>query len=118
MRYVTGKKLRPLLINFDIYQDSDDLEFRLELVSLMAGSLKELLASASEALEHGKVDLFKKAVHKSKSTLVLLKDNDLDVAVERFTSRLENQEFNRLREICLAVVDSLGEEAIRIKQKL
>ena len=123
MGYVTGKTVRPLHINFDIYQDSNDQEFRIELIGLMANSLKDMLASAAESLENGKVDLFKKAVHKSKSTLVLLNDYDLNLAVEKFAKQFASKEqdlqkdFSRLRDICLAVVDSLDYEVQRLKQK-
>ena len=124
MAYVTGKKVRPLHINFDIYQDSDDLEFRVELIGLMAGSLKDMLASASKSFENGRSDVFRKAVHKSKSTLVLLNDNDLNLAVERFTKQFEinagalEKDFYRLRDVCGEVVDSLEYEAEMLRQRL
>jgi len=123
MGYVTGKKVRPLHINFSIYQDSDDLEFRVELISLMASSLKDMLTAAVESAKAERIDVFKRAVHKSKSTLVLVNDYELDLAVERFHERFQNvaereTNYKRLKDICLAVIDSLDYEAVSLKEKL
>jgi hypothetical protein len=122
MRFTTTNKLRPLNIKFDIYSDSEDNEFKSELVTLMKGSVRELQLSAAEAFNQRNSDIFKKAAHKAKSTLVLLDDSEFFVVVDdlknhliEFETRMNEQmnpcKINKLNELCDSIVESLEKEA-------
>lgn len=121
MRSLELKNLRPLNIKFDLYAESEDNEFKSELVVLMKGSIAELRDCAVQAFQLGDADLFSKACHKAKSTLVLLSDNDLNMAVDRLKlhlgqiqSKIQTQEsciLESLNTICQEIEDSLAHEA-------
>jgi hypothetical protein len=126
MDYSTRNKLRPLNIRFDVYSDGDDNEFKSELLSLMKGSVLELQAAALSSLNLRNADIFKKAAHKAKSTLVLLDDNEFFEAVEDFKAQLaefeskKNTELNpckidKLNELCDSIVESLEKEAKHLR---
>jgi hypothetical protein len=126
MRYPPGNKLRPLNIKFDIYSDSEDNEFKSELVSLMIGSVQELRIAAINAYELRNADIFKKAAHKAKSTIVLLDDSEFSGIVEDYKTHLtefENRSNNdlnpckidKLNEVCDSIVESLEREAEQLR---
>lgn len=122
MAYSTTNRQRPLNIKFEIYSDSDDREFKSELLTLMKGSVLELQVAAAESLSVWNADIFRKAAHKAKSTLILLDDNELSAAVEDFKEYLmvhghrPNEisnpcKIDTLNELCDRIVESLEKEA-------
>lgn len=125
MGYTTGNKIRPLNIKFDVYTDGEDNEFKSELVTLMRGSVLELQNAATHSFKARSAELFKKAAHKAKSTLVLLDDQELLQAVEEFKEHLCTTEQHRdhpsvskidkLNELCDSIVESLEREAAQLR---
>ena len=122
MGYSTTNKLRPLNIKFDIYSDSEDNEFKSELLTLMRGSIRELQVAASESFQIRSADIFRKAAHKAKSTLILLDDDELSKAVDDLREHLMKHENDKretvnpkkigtLNELCDRIVESLEKEA-------
>ena len=125
MGYSTTNKVRPLNIKFDIYSDSDDTEFKTELVTLMIGSLQELQLSAARSFDERCADIFKKAAHKAKSTLVLLDDNEFFDVVEELKQCIVERENNheainrckieKLNDICERIIESLEKEIEQLR---
>jgi hypothetical protein len=122
-------KLRPLHIKFDHYNTESDPDFRRELVTLMAGSLSELRHVAAESMAVPKTEIFRKAVHKAKSTISLLNDDELNRTIERFHQALtateqsgglisSSEELTALSMICESYIESLTHEAASIRQRL
>lgn len=129
MGFRLENKLRPLRIRFEICHDNDDYDFRSELVSLMISSVKELRSAAVVALEEHNADSFRRAVHKSKSTLILLDDAELFDAIERYKAGLSgittdegrlitlSNILHTIEDICESVVESLHEECAQLKAR-
>lgn len=127
MGYSTANKLRPLNINFDIYSDSEDNEFKGELLTLMKGSILELQMAANESVAIRNADIFRKAAHKAKSTLILLDDHEFFKAVEdlkellnqsaenRFNEEVNPRKIDTVNELCDRIVESLEKEAERYR---
>lgn len=126
MGYTTSNKLRPLNIKFDVYSDGDDNEFKSELVSLMRGSLLELRQAGILAFKLRSSEIYKKAAHKAKSTLILLDDAELLEAVEDFKVQLMESEnrlnesmnpckIQKLNDLCDSIVESLEKEAEQLR---
>jgi hypothetical protein len=126
MGYSTSNKLRPLNIKFDVYSDGDDNEFKSELLSLMKGSVLELQSAAVTSFNLRNADIFRKAAHKAKSTLVLLDDTEFFSAVEEFkeqvvefegknTNELNSCKIDKLNELCDSIVESLEKEAEHLR---
>lgn len=116
MAYSTTKNARPLQIKFDIYSDSEDQEFKTELVLLMRGSILELQTAAISTFNVRDADIFRKAAHKAKSTLILLDDADLTRAVDLFKDQVSQGVFSTgslsvLTDLCDSIADSLAREA-------
>jgi hypothetical protein len=124
MRYTT-QKLRPLHIKFDSYGAGDDVDFKYELLQLMSGSIRELKAAANDSFNNQQPDAFKRAVHKAKSTLSLIDDEEFTHVVEKFTDSIVHCEttsevngvvaFDKFNEISESIIDSLGREAERLR---
>ena len=117
MGYSTVNKLRPLRINFDIYSDSEDNEFKGELLTLMKGSILELQVAANESVNIRNAEIFRRAAHKAKSTLVLLDDEEFFKAVENLKDYLGQPE-NRFHEVNPRKIDTLNELCDRIVESL
>ena len=126
MGYPTSHKLRPLNIKFDIYSDGEDNEFKSELLSLMIGSVQELQVAATHAFKNRNAEIFKKAAHKAKSTLVLLDDCELILVVDDLKSHLvefkdrqddemNSGKINKLNELCDSIVESLEKEGHQLR---
>lgn len=77
---------RPIVVDFELYTDGD-LEFKKELIILMINDLNELRAASIQALDEKSPELFSRACHKVKVTLVMLSDPDLQAAIEQITSQ-------------------------------
>jgi hypothetical protein len=121
MRYTTSNKLRPLNIKFEIYSENEDNKFKCELVSLMRGSVQELQLAAENAFKQRNPEIFKKAAHKAKSTLILLDDHEFFQVVEAFKENLidfesrSNDAINKLNELCDSISESLEKEADQLR---
>jgi hypothetical protein len=126
MKYPASNNLRPIQINFDAYGGNDDDEFKHELVMLMANSVQELKEAAIHALAVNQSDIFRKAAHKAKSTLVLLGDEDFMDSVEQLRIDMSSSEqsgsvfvndhnLNKFLFLSRSVIMSLETEAASIK---
>jgi hypothetical protein len=126
MGYSASNKLRPLNIKFDIYSDSEDNEFKSELVFLMKGSVHELREAATNAFQSRSAEVFKKASHKAKSTLILLDDAEFYDVVEEIKQHLVDFEggaveslniskLGRLNALCDHIIQSLEREAEHLR---
>ena len=126
MRDVTTKTLRPLQIRFDAYGAGDDNEFKYELIVLMTGSIKELKIAAQNAFGYGGPDGLKRAIHKSKSTLTLINDQELFEVVDNLWIALANpnekeihrrEALGRFNSISDSIVESLQRESAALKEQ-
>ena len=127
MGYQTkNNRLRPINIKFDIYSDSEDNEFKSELILLMRGSVLELQQAANTSYNLRSADIFKRASHKAKSTLVLLDDQEFFAIVESFKDQLQDSEdrknqimnsgkIDKLNELCDSIAESLQREAEKLR---
>ena len=127
MGYPTkNNQLRPINIKFDVYSDSEDNEFKSELVLLMRGSVLELQQAANTSFNLRSSDIFKRASHKAKSTLVLLDDHEFFAIVESFKDQLQEFEnrknefmssgkIDKLNELCDSIAESLEREAAKLR---
>jgi hypothetical protein len=126
MGYSTSNKLRALNIKFDMYSDGEDNEFKSELLTLMKGSILELQVAAAKAFNMRNADIFKKAAHKAKSTLILLDDREFFDTVETFKHDLDgfdsqpkddlnSRKIDKLNELCDSIVESLEKEAEQLR---
>ena len=125
----SSDNLRPIHINFDAYGGSDDDEFKHELIVLMANSVYELRDAAMQSLDARKAEVFRKAAHKAKSTLVLLQDNDFAEAVEQVRVDMitgedsgsfvvQEDHIKRFLQLCGTIIQSLENEAHLIRQNI
>ena len=126
MAYPASNNLRPIQINFGAYGGSDDDEFKHELVILMSNSVQELKEAAVQALAVNQPDIFRKAAHKAKSTLVLLGDEDFMDCVEQLridmstneqngSVHVNDQNLNKFLFLSGSIIISLETEAASIK---
>lgn len=125
MTYSASNNRRPIQINFDAYGGNDDDEFKRELVVLMSNSLQELKSAAEQALAANQADIFRKAAHKAKSTLVLLGDQDFMDCVEKLRLdmsaeqngpiQVNDQNLNKFMFLSGSIIFSLETEAASIK---
>ncbi len=109
-------------INFELYIDSDDVEFKLELVVLMINNLEELKNTSARAWEHHDVNLYNACTHKTKSTAILLDDSEFNQAIEDVRVQLSGEANARnstalaaLHELCGSITSSLEHEAASLK---
>jgi hypothetical protein len=125
MSYPTSKT-RPLNIKFEVYSDGDDFEFKTELIALMKDSVRELQTAAANSFNLRNPEIFRKAAHKAKSTLVLLDDNEFIAVVEAFKNQMVSYDdrsdeelnpykINKLNEVCESIVESLEKEAEQLR---
>lgn len=117
-------KARPLNIKFDLYSDSDDTGFKLELLSLMITNVGELKRAAHLAVQNRDPAVYSRAVHKTKSTASLLDDAELNTAIEKLKIRLSlsvvppNDEiFIKLNQLCESIIQSLELESEHLKAR-
>ena len=126
MTYSASNNRRPIQINFDAYGGNDDDEFKRELVMLMANSVQQLKDAAIQALAESQPDIFRKAAHKAKSTLVLLGDDDFMDSVEQLridmvsseqnaSVRVNDENLNKFLFLSGSIIISLETEAASIK---
>jgi CheY-like chemotaxis protein len=73
---------RPLRIKFDLYTDSNDTDFKTELVSLMMSNMRELQHASYKAYYAGDARIFQTISHKVKSSMILLDDQEFTYAVD------------------------------------
>ena len=89
-----AKSLRPLYIDFDQHTDGD-AEFKKELVALMMEDLAELQKSLEVATRSNNPDVFLKGRHKSKTTVDMVNDKELNLLLEELEARIVQEKYLR-----------------------
>jgi hypothetical protein len=128
MGYPASNNLRPIQINFGAYGGNDDAEFKHELIVLMANSVYELRESALQSISSKEVEVFRKAAHKAKSTLVLLDDLDFIDTVEKLRAdmiasdhsgsfHIGDEILNKFLYLSNSIIKSLEKEAEVIRPR-
>lgn len=119
-----SNNLRPIQINFELYIDSDDAEFKLELVQLMISNIGELRDVSRRAWDNHDLAAFNSSTHKTKSTVILLDDPEFNGVIEDVRSQLMADQANRnanvmvsFHELCNSIITSLEYEAAALKQQ-
>lgn len=116
--------MRRVQINFDLYSGTEDVDFKLELIMLMIANVNELVQAASEASGHKDLQVFNKAVHKSKSTVSLLNDAEFSDSIHAFRNHLEEHNetpdvlLKSFHELCASIIQSLEQETALLKAQL
>lgn len=77
-----------VMANLDRCTDGDT-EFRRELAQLLANNITELMANIEKAVQAKDPVVFIRAVHKTKTTLSILNDNELNEAINTFQMKLK-----------------------------
>ena len=88
------KSLRPLYIDFDQHTDGD-VEFKKELVALMIEDIGELQKSLVTATQSNNPDVFLKGCHKSKTTVDMVNDKELNLLLEDLEARIVQEKYSR-----------------------
>jgi predicted component of type VI protein secretion system len=117
--------LRRVQINFDLYIDSDDAAFKLELVLLMISNLEELKEASRKAWANRDMAAYNTSTHKTKSTVTLLDDVELNQAIEDVRIKLaegtdfsQSNSLTRLHELCDSIRSSLEYEAALLRAQV
>ena len=117
--------LRRVQINFDLYIDSDDAAFKLELVLLMISNLEELKEASRKAWANRDMAAYSTSTHKTKSTVTLLDDVELNQAIEDVRIKLaegidfsQSDSLTRLHELCDSIRSSLEFEAALLRAQI
>jgi CheY-like chemotaxis protein len=76
-KYLDKDAPKVVLANLDRCTDGD-VEFRKELAQLLANNITELLINLENALKQNDPNIFGRAVHKTKTTLSILGDGELN----------------------------------------
>jgi hypothetical protein len=95
---------RSLSAKLEAYTD-DDVAFKRELITLMINNLREL----SQALHQREFNIFEAVAHKTKSTLTILDDEEINRIVDDLRKVLKagNAVCSKLTELFLKRVDHL-----------
>src|SRR5258706_7473393 len=88
------KNLRPLHIDFDQHTDGD-AGFKKELVALMMEDIAELQKSLEVATRSNNPDVFLKGCHKSKTTVDMVNDKELNRLLEELEARIVQEKYIR-----------------------
>jgi hypothetical protein len=114
--------LRPVQINFELYIDSDDVEFKLELIMLMISNIEELKEASRNAWNDLDLAGYNASTHKTKSTVTLLDDSEFNAAIEEVRNHLssgsglsESHVLSNMHELCDSIITSLENEATLLK---
>jgi hypothetical protein len=114
--------LRPVQINFELYIDSRDAKFKLELVQLMISNVEELKETSRHAWTNRDIAFYNSSTHKTKSTATLLDDPEFNNAIEEVRNQLSSNSeaphdhvLNHLHAICDSIVTSLEHEAALLR---
>ncbi len=108
-RTIVSKPKRALLIDFELYADNDP-DFKRELITLMIDNLREVLAAYKASVKQSEPDIFSKACHKMKTTLVMLEDPELTAVVEDLKRPdAEPGNVSRFGKIIAELIESLSE---------
>ncbi len=119
----TSLEPRPLLMDFDSYTDGDP-NFKIELISLLIGNLRELQRSLFNAAAQKGFDFFLYTCHKVKSTVCMLQDKELEHAIEDLKAlvmsghgkvkTLYNSKLSQFNRLCDHVIESLKSESNKL----
>lgn len=117
--------LRPVQINFALYIDSDDAEFKLELIFLMISAVQELKSASGHAWSDHDITSYNASTHKTKSAVTLLDDSEFNHAIEEVRIQLSSDSaesqthvLNHLHELCDSIILSLEHQAALLKAQL
>ncbi|MBA4055989.1 MAG: hypothetical protein C0490_14840 [Marivirga sp.] len=98
---------RTLFIDFEMYADNDP-EFKQELIALMIDNLNELHKAYGTSVKQKDPEIFRKACHKVKTTLVMLEDPEIDAVVEDLKKPdVDPGNISRFENIIAELVESL-----------
>lgn len=104
-----SKSKRELFVDFELYADNDP-DFKRELVTLMIDNLTELHGAYKVSATQSDPVLFSKAVHKMKTTLVMLEDPELNTVIEDLKRPdAEPGNISRFGNIIAELIESLSE---------
>lgn len=113
---------RTININFEQYGD-DDPEFKADLMKLMMENIQELMDAASKAIALNNAQLFKVAVHKTKSTIQLLDDEIFSLEIDLLKETLLTpdqavaiQKVNEFKQLADEMLRSLERETLLLKR--
>jgi hypothetical protein len=108
-------------INFEVY-GVDDPEVKMRLLTLMMENIQELVDAASHAIARSNPQIFKTAVHKSKSTIKLLEDEAFATEIESLKESLPDanqavvhQKLNDFKQLADRMLKSLARESLIVK---
>ena len=87
-----------VLANLDRCTDGDP-DFRRELAVLLANNIIELMANMESALEKKDAGIFIRAVHKTKTTLSILNDSEINDRVSFIQKKLKESPTEDLSQI-------------------
>lgn len=76
------------MANLDRCTDGDP-EFRKELAMLLANNIIELMANMESALQKHDANIFIRAVHKTKTTLSILNDSEINEGINFIQTKLK-----------------------------
>lgn len=114
--------LRPVQINFELYIDSDDVEFKLELILLMISNIEELKDAAGHSWKNRDINCYNASTHKTRSTVMLLDDSEFNHAIEEVrihlvsdTTESQSHVLNHFNKLCDSIKVSLDHEATLLK---
>jgi hypothetical protein len=117
--------LRPVQINFELYVDSQDAAFKLELVELMITNIKDLRDGAKSAWIKGDADGYYSTLHKTKSTVTLLNDSEFNHAIEEVRTHINSNSIgsqehvlSHMNELATSIITSLEHEAALLKAQI
>lgn len=86
-KYLDKDAPKVVLANLDRCTDGD-VEFRKELAQLLANNITELLANLENALRQNDPNIFGRAVHKTKTTLSILGDGELNTQLSLLQKKI------------------------------
>ncbi|GHN00768.1 diguanylate cyclase [Cytophagales bacterium WSM2-2] len=116
LEHVFRKKAKPSEpptrsnFNFEMYTQGNE-EMKRELAGLFVANLKELKSALHISLNEKNVDAYAHALHKSKTTLAIINDKELNKAVIEIQQRLKRQEM--IREEDRKRFDQAADELVR-----
>ncbi|HTF21566.1 MAG TPA: hypothetical protein VK658_25985 [Chryseolinea sp.] len=112
-RLEDGSSRRILFIDFSLYTDDDDPNFKQELIQLMTDNLKELHEAYRHTIEQNDPGHFVKACHKVTTTLIMLADQEFTDFVETLkTAERDEMKSIHLYRLCTEITASLSSELI------
>jgi CheY-like chemotaxis protein len=109
---------RPLRVKFEVYAENDNA-FKSEMIALMIKNLRELQLASFKAYYSGDHKPLLATIHKVKSTIRLLEDQDITYAIEDLRESFMmsekpnelQQRINHLNRCSESIIKALNEES-------